>query len=242
MLTAMYPMPLIRGLIFMYTNTLKGILRMKKINTLLALSLVLFAQSAFSYEDEDFGNYEDYDSIVGDLSSHTTTHKSGDLFDLDSMKLHAGFGFNNTLIDLKSHGNNPSKVTLQGIQLSLGIDLFSPNVITEVGLINYNSESKESYRYSLKEFDIKTYYRYHLNRFFALRGGMGLGVRYFDVSSPDEGTLEYTNPVSQILMGGEAKLGKQLSFVTELSYKNSMTGNAPERSATDLTFRVDGHF
>jgi hypothetical protein len=111
-----------------------------------------------------------------------------------------------------------------------------------VGLINYNSENKDAYKYSLKEFDIKTYYRHHLNRIFALRGGIGLGVRYFDVNSPDEGSLEYTNPVSQILMGAEAKLGKQLSFVTELSYKNSMAGNAPERSATDLTFRVDGHF
>lgn len=215
---------------------------MKKLSTLLIISFVLIAQSAFSYDEEDFGSYQDYDSIVGDLSSHTSARSNDKIFDLDSMKLHAGFGFNNTIIDLRSNGNNPGRITLQGFQLSLGIDLFSPNVVTEVGLINYNSENKESYKYAMKEFDLKTYYRYHLNHLIALRGGIGLGVRYFDINSPDQGSTSYTNPVSQILMGGEAKLGRQLSFVTELSYKNSMTGNAPERSATDLTFRVDGHF
>lgn len=214
---------------------------MKKLSTLLALSLILLAQTAFSFDEEDTSSYDDYDSIIGDLSSHTTARNQEALFDLDTMKLHAGFGFNNTLIDLRSHANAPDKVTLQGFQLSLGVDLFSPNIITEVGLVNYNSESKGSYSYGLKEFDLKTYYRYHLNRIIAMRGGIGLGVRYFSVDGP-EGDQEYTNPVSQILVGGEAKMGKLLSFVTELSYKNSMASNAPERSAVDLTFRVDGHF
>ena len=209
---------------------------------LLAGFINITASNVFAYaEDEDYNNYESYDSIVGDLSNRT----SGDveeLIDLDSMKLHAGFGFNNTLINLAPKGNYPDKVTLEGFQLSLGIDLFSPNVVTEVSLINYNSVAKESYKFALKEFDLKTYYRHHLNRIVAIRGGIGLGVRYFDIQSDTQGSEEYTNPVSQILVGGEAKLGNRLSFVSELSYKNSLTGGAPEDSALDLTFRVDGHF
>ncbi len=208
---------------------------------ILGLSLIISAGTAFAY-DEDYNSYEDYDSIVGDLSSRTTGRRSEDLIDLDSMKLHAGFGMTNTLIDLRSNGNNPGKVTLQGFQISLGIDLFSPNVVTEVGLINYNSVSKDSYKYSLKEFDLKTYYRHHLNRIVALRGGAGLGVRYFDIRDPENGSTEYTNPVAQLLVGGEAKLGKKLSFITELSYKNSMSSASPEKGALDLAFKVDGHF
>lgn len=213
--------------------------RVMRIFWILLLSLSF--QNAFAYTDEDFNQYEDYDSIVGDLSSRTSTRSNDAVLDLDSMKLHAGFGFNNTLVNLRPNGNNPDKVTLQGFQLSLGVDLFSPNLITEVGLINYNSISKESYKYSLKEFDLKTYYRHHLNRIVAMRGGVGLGVRYMDISSKD-GSSDHTIPISQILIGGEAKMGKILSFVTELSYKNAMTSGSPEKSAMDLAFRVDGHF
>lgn len=206
----------------------------------LILTGLLLTTNAFAFEEEDYESYEGYDSIVGDLSSKTSS-RSEDLIDLDSMKLHAGFGFNNTLVDLRSQGNSPGRVTLQGFQLSLGIDLFSPNFVTEVGLINYNSVTKENYKYSLKEFDLRTYYRHHLNRIVALRGGIGLGVRYFDINGPDVGS-KYTNPVSQIIAGAEAKLGKKLSFVTEVSYKNSMSSASPEKSSIDLAFNVAGHF
>ena len=211
---------------------------------LLAVLLSLSFQNAHAFsEEEDFSNYESYDSIVGDLSNRTSSNPDDRVFDIDSMRLHAGFGFNNTLMNLRSQPGAPDRVTLQGFQLSLGIDLFSPNVITEVGLINYNSETKQDHKYSMKEFDLKTYYRHHMNRIIALRGGIGLGVRYSDISSPTGiGAGDYTTPVSQILVGGEAKLGKKLSFVSELSYKNAMTSNAPEKSSMDLTFRVDGHF
>lgn len=209
---------------------------------ILALLLVFSTTTTFAYDaDESFDSYEDYDSIVGDLSSSTSVSNGDELLNLDKMKLHAGFGFNNTIMDLKSKPNSPESITLQGFQISLGIDLFSPNTITEVGLINYNSEFKENNTYKLREFDIKTYYRHHLNSIIGLRGGAGLGIRYIDIDSPT-GSIEYTNPVAQILVGGEAKLGRKLSFITELSYKKSMTSDAPENAATDLTFRVDGHF
>jgi hypothetical protein len=211
-----------------------------KLFTFLVCTLLL-TQTTFAYVDEDFDNYESYDSIVGDLSNRTSFKRNDKLIDLDSMKLHVGFGFNNTLINLRQTGDGPDKITLQGLQLSLGIDLFSPNFVTEVGLVNYNSNTKNEYKYGLREFDLKTYYRHHLNRIIALRGGIGLGIRYLDINSPSEST-DHTIPVSQILAGGEAKLGKTLSFVTELSYKNAMTGGTPEKSAIDLTFRVDGHF
>jgi hypothetical protein len=206
---------------------------------ILALLLSFSMQSAFAYDsDENYENYEDYDSIVGDLSSsHSSARDNGDLLNLDNMKLQAGFGFNNTLIHLKSAPGAPDSVSLDGFQLSLGIDLFSPNVITEVGLVNYNAETVNSNRYAMKEFDLKTYYTHRMNRYLALRGGAGLGIRYIDINAD-----EYTNPVSQILGGAEVFLGKKLSFVTELSYKSSLVSDAPENSAFDLTFRVDGHF
>lgn len=202
-------------------------------------ALVLFASTGFSYE-EDYNDYESYDSIVGDLRSKTS-YSPDRVLDIDSLKLHAGFGFNNSIVNLRPMGDNPSRITLQGFQLSLGVDMFSPNFITEVGLINYNSVAKEDYSYKMREFDLKTYYRHHANRIIAIRGGIGLGVRYMDINSPTT-SAEYTTPVSQILLGGEAKLGKQLSFVSELSYKNAMTSSSPETSSIDLTFRVDGHF
>lgn len=209
--------------------------------TILSALLLSFSQTAFAFEEEDYSSYEDYDSIVGDLSSRTSA-RNDDLLNLDAMKLHAGFGMNNTLIDLKSESGSPDRVTLQGFQISLGIDLFSPNIVTEVALMNFNSEVKDDYKYSLKEFDIKTYYRHHLNRIVAVRGGAGLGIRYFEINNPNAGSTDYTNPVAQLLFGAEAKLGKKLSFVTELSYKNAMSSTSPERSALDLGFRVDGHF
>lgn len=209
--------------------------------TVLSALLLSFSQVAFAFEEEDYNSYEDYDSIVGDLSNRTSGG-SDEILNLDSMKLHAGFGMNNSLINLKSENGSPDQVTLQGFQISLGIDLFSPNVVTEVALMNFNSEVKENHKYSLKEFDLKTYYRHHMNRIVAIRGGAGLGVRYFEINRPNSGSTDYTNPVAQILVGAEAKLGKKLSFVTELTYKNAMSSVSPEKSALDLGFRVDGHF
>ncbi len=206
----------------------------------LALMTFLFLVNPNVHAYDDYDNYESYDSIVGDLSSRTSS-PSEKVFDIDSLKLHAGFGFNNTVARLKPVENAPRRITLQGFQLSLGVDMFSPNFITEVGLINYNSTLKNEHTYKMREFDLKTYYRNHINRIIAIRGGVGLGVRYIDINSPTHSS-DYTSPVSQILLGGEAKLGKQLSFVSELSYKSSLTSNSPETSAVDLTFRVDGHF
>ena len=237
----MYPIAFNHGLIFVDGTRARGVFFMKILMTLLMAFGFMTTQNAIAFTEEDYDHYESYDSIVGDLSNRTSYKSQEKVLDLDSMKLHVGFGFNNTLTNLKKNGNAPDKITLQGFQLSLGVDLFSPNVITEVSLINYNSNTKNEYKYGMKEFDLKTYYRHHLNRIMALRGGVGLGVRYLDISAP-EGSSDYTTPISQILAGAEAKLGKTLSFVTELSYKNAMTGSAPEKSAVDLTFRVDGHF
>src|SRR5690606_18652206 len=124
-----------------------------KLFTLMAFLFV--SANAYAYED-DFNNYESYDSIVGDLSSKTS-YDSGKILDIDSLKLHAGFGFNNTIVNLRPQGTNPDRITLQGFQLSLGVDMFSPNFITEVGLINYNSANKQDHSYKMKEFDLKTY-------------------------------------------------------------------------------------
>ena len=68
---------------------------------------------------------------------------------------------------------------------------------------------------------------------------MGFGVSSRSIEIDGKG---YDDPLSQLFAGVEAKLGTKASIITEVAYKDSFTNDTPEKSAVDLTIRVDGHF
>jgi hypothetical protein len=214
---------------------------MKKILSLsfLISAMLLLSVQSFALEEE---KYDDYDSIVDNLSTSTAKANKGDLFDFDSLALHFGFGFNNSAINLKSRGGSPSQVTMHGFQLGMGVDLFSPDYIAEIDYANYNPADKEGYSYKLREYDFKAYYHHPLTSFFIGKAGFGVGARELSINTPHGGSTRETTPIGQLFVGSELMLGRHLGFLTDLTYKNALSGGTAEKSSFDLALGVNGHF
>jgi hypothetical protein len=209
---------------------------MKKL--ILFLAVIFTTNSLWALEEE---SYEDYDTMVNEMTSKAPK-KHGDLFDFDSLNLHFGFGFNNSMLNLKSKNESPSNVSVQGFTLGMGIDLFSPEYVAEADYSNYNPSDKEEYSYKLREFDLKVYYHKHLNSFFIGKAGGGLGARYLTVTSPNGNSESDSTPVGMIFVGGEIMLGNHLGFLSDLTFKNALSGGTPEKYSLDLALGVSGHF
>ncbi len=203
--------------------------------------MILFSSiHAFALDEE---KYDDYDSIVNDLST-SSSRSSGakeSFLDFDSLAIHFGFGFNNSTLNLKSTNSSPSQVSAQGLQLSMGVDLFSPEYVAEVDYTNYNPTDKDGYTYKLHEYNLKVYYHRRLISFLTGKAGFGIGARDLNIQY-SSGEIKETTPIGQLFIGGELRLGKHLGFLSDLSYKTALDNGTAQRSAFDIAIGVTGHF
>ncbi len=130
-----------------------------------------------------------------------------------------------------------------GIQLSLGIDLFSDNWYAEGSLRSYNDASFSGGTLSLKEFDLKIVYQTSSTSGLRYKFGSGLSARYLDIYYTINGkTYEYSTPSSILLTGIESKLTNLVGISLELSKRTSLIGETTDSGAIDFLVRLDSHF
>lgn len=200
---------------------------------ILILLLTIICTSHAMAEDE---SYESYDTIINELSSK----QSSLLSSYSSHPIHIGFGYVNSTSKINGPSIPVDKMTLQGAQLSLGMDIFE-NFSSNVQLTYLTPNTKNNTEMEAMEFDLVGLFKPELGRVVDGRFGLGLGIRNVDIKAPQTQT-EFTNPLAMLIAGIEAKITKQVGFVTEVTLKNSLTSSNAEKHVVDFGLRVDGHF
>jgi hypothetical protein len=202
-----------------------------------------FAQSA-AQNTQDDGEGLDYDTLIRKLShggeDEVTTEDP-----FDNVKIHAGVGFVNSIFTVNHINGDKTYGAQRGIQVSLGIDLFSKFWQAEGTFRNFGETKYENASISTKEFDLKLLYQSRFSPSWAFRMGGGLAARYMNIDYfGQEGAYskQYQTPASLIQGGLLTYLTNNLSIGADASLRNALIDETPDRTAFDFTLRLDGHF
>lgn len=203
---------------------------------MLACSLIGFStvSMAQSTQEIPFDQYIEELESSNRAPSSVTTQLQADL--LDDILIHMGLGYSSVAQALPA-----SVVSYQsGMQLSLGIDLFSPVWMAEGSFRSLDSVStKQNQPLSqLTEFDLKVIRHSAWNSVMEWRAGAGLSARF--LQSTDGSRLN--SPASVVFMGIGAHLNRSLSLGLDLASRSPLIPDTLDRGAVDMTLRLDSHF
>ncbi len=186
-----------------------------------------------------------YDQILKDLSGSEagTTRGSASRGEdpFANVMIHGGVGMVSTFGQVKL-----LKETIQtnqrGVQAALGIDLFSPNWVAEGTARSFSEESYGNSSVSLREFDLKLYYKNRITEHVGFRLGGGLAARYMTVESQTSGRHNFTTPASIAAGGLELFLAPSVSIGAEMAARSPLINETGDRASMDATVRMDAHF
>lgn len=209
------------------------------------------ALAAFSRSAPDDADTVGYDSIVNELNREANrplgnsrtklnASSSGDAF--DSIQLHAGVGVANLMEMISFDDGTHAFMGQRGLQVSAGIDLFSPNWMTEGTFRNFGETEDSAIRISMQEWELKVIYKDRLARALGFRAGGGLSARYLTVRAPKAAQIDFTTPSTVANLGLDYFLSDVLSIGADISGRTAMVTDTPDKNSVDITLRVDTHF
>lgn len=204
--------------------------------------LLLLSLSSTGQEE----SFQSFDSIVDQLTSTRTgapRDLSRDLF--ADILFHSGVGMTTSHLTLRDPAGGEQTGFMKGVEINLGIDLFSKNWLAEGSFRSFGAEEFSNGQVDLNEFDLKLVYHNHLAPYIRFRTGGGLAARYLqyidNTTAPGTQT-DYTTPSSLFFAGIQAELSRMMSVGLELSYRTTMIDETIDHNAFDASVRVDAHF
>lgn len=215
--------------------------------TFAAIFATFLTTSPARASDEDSTDIG-YDAIVDQLNRETAStvrahQPARSSSTLDSVMMHGGLGFANFVQGLTFEDGSATTLNQRGIQAALGIDLFSPNWMSEGTFRTFAEDGDGKVRASVHEFELKILYKDRLAATrFGYRAGLGLTGRYLTIKRKDKPEESYTTPTSVATLGGDLFVNERLSLGADLNARNSLIGETIDHNSYDMTLRVDAHF
>jgi len=225
---------------------------MKHILFIIFTFLLLTTTSYAATEDliNDNDEYDDFDSIVKNLSNSTSQIDSPlGLDPFDSVKLHFSVGVVNNYLKISSHQSLASGFQ-QGMQASLGIDLFSPHWMAEGTVRSFSETDIEKTSVSMHEFDLKIAYRIYPQRTLNPYLGFGVAASYLVVKDSNLSTVpstptrstKYSTPNSIVFAGTSYRFTEGIGMGIEFSYRSPMIEETIQKASLDMTLRLNTTF
>ncbi len=203
-------------------------------------SLLMLASTLVQAAEYEEVSYED---LVNQINKRKSTVIRNANDPLDQNLLHAGFGLISSAHTLNTSRGRADTRYQTGFQLTLGIDLFSPQWSAETALRNFGQTSSGSETWSLREFDLKLMNRDMLSASAGYRVGAGLGNRYLKLEDPLAQLSVNDNTPTAVFFGGlDIFLKKNLSLGIESGLRTSMVTDTTDKNSFDLTVRLDTYF
>lgn len=179
-----------------------------------------------------------YDDLLNELSAKKTAYHQDSKSPFDEVMIHAGLGYVNSFSNFRVGDANLNRYE-NGLQLSLGIDLFSPNWYAEGVFSNYGVSDQGSEEINLKEFDLKVGYKAPINPFWAYSFGTGIANRFLKISDPGRDINVNENTPSFMLSGGVyATPSKNISIGLEADARTPFISNTADKDSYDFALRV----
>lgn len=185
-------------------------------------------------------DYEEvsYDDLLNELSAKKVSLKQEQSSSFDTVRLHAGIGYVNSFSNIATQKQNFNRHA-NGIQLSLGMDLFSPNWYSEGVFRNYGLTSSGSEEMTLREFDLKIGYTDKLESIWSYSLSSGLSNRFLRFTDPARNIdVNDTTPSLVVSTGFSAQLHKNLSLGAELSARSAVVNRTADKNSFDFAFRL----
>ncbi len=211
-------------------NAFKSVLALL---TIISISPLVWAAANNDYQEVS------YDDLVNELSAKkkSVTREQNSAF--DDVRLHAGVGYVNGFSNISAGDQNISRHS-NGIQLSLGMDLMSPNWYSEVVFKNYGVSATGTEELSLREFDLKIGYAANLKDIWSYTLSSGISNRFLSFKDSARNiSVDNTTPSLIISSGFQARLTKNLSLGAELSAHSAMVNQTSDKNSFDFAFRLN---
>lgn len=194
---------------------------------------------ASSYESSKDYQEVSYDELLNELSAKKKSLGAQQRpSDLDDVRLHMGVGYANSFTNISANQQNYNRHAT-GIQLSVGMDLFSPNWYSEGIFRNYGTTASGSEEFSLRELDLKIGYTNKLESIWSYNLAAGLSNRFLKFSDANKGlSIDQTTPSLVIGTGFSAQVHRNLSLGAEIGAKSPMMGSAADKSSIDFALRL----
>ena len=200
-----------------------------------------FSNTSFAANND--GEEIRYEELVNQLTAKRKASISRSTPDtLDNLKIHAGFGLIGSANSVNINGSNSIKYQ-NGFQVSLGIDLFSPEWASEVDMRNFGQTKSGTETRSLREFDLKFMNRAMFNSIYGYRLGAGIGNRYLKIEDErNDISINDNTPCGLMLFGLDSMINKNMSVGIEGVFHSSLINRTADRNSLDMTFRLDTYF
>jgi hypothetical protein len=187
------------------------------------------AASSSDYEEVS------YDDLVQELS--TKSKVATEAPSVGVPKLSAGIGYANTFTNIAANNKSYNRYA-NGIQLSLGSELFSPEYYTEGIFKNYGSPNSGE-DFSIRELDLNLGYKNTLQGIWKYTVSTGISNRFLKFEDPDNSVnVDDTTPAFMVSTGFMAQVHKRLSFGGEVSLRQSMISKTADKNSVDFAFRI----
>jgi len=206
------------------------------------ISILLLASTLVQAAGKEYEEVS-YDDLVNQLNKKKSSVIRGANDPFDDIQLHAGFGLITSANSVNTGGARDVLKYQNGFQLSLGIDLFSPNWTAETAIRNFGQARSGTETRSLREFDLKFMHRDSIKDKLGFRLGTGIGNRYLIIDDAENNIAINDNTPTALFFGGlDVFASKKLSIGIEAGLRTSMINQTADKSAADITVRMDTYF
>lgn len=209
-----------------------------------ALSLALLAATLpnTALADEDGVEELSYQDLVEQLRTKKRKNTAPQVHALDQISLHASIAMASSV---NTYRVNDRQLTrgLNGFQIALGIDLFSPTWMSELALRNFGTRDSGTESQSQREVDLKVLHRGSLGSKMGFRAGSGLSTRYLRFTDPTQDINISQETPNLILVGGlDSILSDSVNIGAEFSVRSALVDQSMDRNSLDMMVRLETSF
>lgn len=180
-----------------------------------------------------------YDDLLTELSSKKRNLTNYQTSPFDTVRLHAGVGYANSFTNISAEKQNFNRHAA-GIQISLGMDLFSPNWYSEGVFRNYGLTNTGNEELTLRELDLKLGYTNTLESIWSFSLSSGLSNRFLRFTDPTKNIdVESTTPSLVVSTGFHAQVHRNVSIGAEVSAHTAVISRTIDKNSFDFAFRIN---
>ena len=182
-----------------------------------------------------------YDQILDRLSKKKSDLKKVAHSSFDDIKIHAALGYVTSYSKMEIQGSNKDQ-NHHGLQLSLGIDLFSPRWFSEANWRNFGYQNLGSIEVGLRELDFQVGYQNLIASSTQYRIALGLATRFLNYG--DHGNnlhISETTPALAICVGLSSEISSFISAGLQSSYRSPLTSSS-DKGGLDIGMQMMASF
>lgn len=175
-----------------------------------------------------------YDDLLSELKSHQSRFQKETHHPYDDLLIHAGLGLVSTVSSIEVQGSHKNWQQ-NGLELSVGADLFSKKWYTEGTFRNYGVESSGMTELSMKQLDFKIAFRDQLHNPLVYHLGAGLSTRSINYSDPfAKLSLSENSPAFLAFGGIGSELTPLVTIGLEVGARSPFVSSHLDRGSLEL--------